>query len=300
MKGTILVSAVAGALILAGCGGGGKSATMTGPRTPTRTLGPGTIPLPTGHTLETGAIPTGETRTVRETGGMRTRVRCSADSENCIIMVADDGIVTLIAGSLRIEIEGITVVTPTTPTPTPDGPTVSITWEQLPGLVDRMADYATYSESYLFPRASSNDFLDVVMETQVALRVILEAATKPTGTMRRFQGTRTVQLDGRDSVTGSFWGGWLDNSIFLVENIPGRNYINTRGDLITNSNWRRQISAGINEPHPQVGVYQGDAVDRDGNWGASESDYLGGQLDLTINIPVHGEMRWSNIPVEYG
>ena len=298
MKGITLALAVAGALMLAGCGGS-KSVSMTPTPTPTRTLGPGAIPLPTGHTLVSGTIPTGETRTVREADGMRTTVRCSTGSENCIITVADDGTVTLIAGSLRIEIEGITVVTPTTPPPAPF-PRVNTTWEQLPSLVDSMADYGIWSASYPFPTLASN--------IKLALKVILDAATEPTGTMRRFQGTRTVQLDGGDSVTGSFWGGWLDNSIFLVENIPGRNFVNSRGDVLTR--WRRQIAAGI-ESTPATwrsgrGVYRGEAVDVNGNWGTSEVTYTRsaaytGFLDLTIDIPAHrhrGTMSWENIPVD--
>ena len=73
------------------------------PTTPTPSYGPGTIPLPTGHTLVSGTIPAGETRTVLESGNRRTTIRCTAGRGNCRFTVAADGTVTLIAGNLQIE-----------------------------------------------------------------------------------------------------------------------------------------------------------------------------------------------------
>ena len=163
MKGTIIALAVAGALSLAGCGGGSKGASMAGGAspTPTPTFGPGPIPLPQGHTLQTGTItiPADESLPVREADNEKTVIRCSAGSENCRITVAADGTVTLLAGSLRIEIQGVRVVTPTTPHPIVIEPpsrqgsysgrwrgsrapiTVErplIDWQELPTLVSRM------------------------------------------------------------------------------------------------------------------------------------------------------------------
>ena len=158
MKGRIAALAVAGALMLAGCGGGSKSASMAGGPSPTPTptppptptFGPGSIiPLPQGHTLQTGTItiPADESLPVREADNEKTVIRCSAGSENCRITVAADGTVTLIAGSLRIEIQGVPVVTtppippvqvetpPTPPTMVYESPLVS--WRELPALVDR-------------------------------------------------------------------------------------------------------------------------------------------------------------------
>ena len=358
--------AVAGVLMLAGCGGGSKSASMTGPRTPTPTPGSGTIPLLSGQALEAGTIPAGESRTVGEANGMETVVRCSADGENCIITVAADGTVTLIAGSLRVEIGGITItVAPRTPTPTPPptptptlppsnlpgttsispgesrtvgeadgirtvatcppdgsvcvftvakdgslsftggtptfttvpltipgGGTAGTTWEQLPTLIDRMETHHQL-RSDDFPGPSCDDD---TMGCQAIIKSMVESATEPTGAMQRFQGTRTVQTDGGVSVTGNYWGGWLENSIFIAERLP------RLVPLDGHTHWHRLISMGIRNRDPVAGVYRGDAVDREGNWGSSELNYTGGdaggQLDLTINIQPHRAMRWSNIPVD--
>ena len=123
----LMALSVAVALMVAGCGGGlkgGGGAGMPSVQTPTpTTYGPGTVPLPTGHTLVSGTLPAGQTQTVGEADGQRTTIRCTAGS--CMFTVAPDGTVTLVAGNLRIEFEDVTVVTsptptpPTTPTPVP-------------------------------------------------------------------------------------------------------------------------------------------------------------------------------------
>ena len=180
-----------------------------------------------------------------------------------------------------------------TPTSAPE-PSM-LTWELLPTMIPLInASVSTASSNFPYQVDHS--------DTSVIFPVFLDAATEPTGTMRRFRGTRTLQLEDGRSVTGNFWGGWLNNSIFLVENIPGRNEVNLL------PYWRREIAAGIinrdNREVPVTGVYRGDAVDGEGNWGTSELNYTGtidrGQLDLTIDIPAHrhrGTMSWSNIPV---
>ena len=119
----LMALAVAGVLMLAGCGGGGsKGGSAAGmpstptPTTPTRTYGPGPIPLPTGHTLETGSLRAGQPRTVKETDGVRTTIRCTAGSANCSFRVHEDGTATLIAGNIEIEIVGVPTVTPPTTT----------------------------------------------------------------------------------------------------------------------------------------------------------------------------------------
>ena len=377
MKRTLLALAVAAALMLAGCGGGSKTATMSGGpavggggtptptsvaieglptghtletgtipagqsrpvgeaggvttlvrcsssedcsirvaanraasllagslrvETQTGTFTSGTIDLPTGHTLETGTIPAGRVVTVGEAGGVTTLVRCSG-SEDCSIRVAANRAASLLAGSLRVETQRalITLVprTPTPPTPipgggTPGGGTFGTTWEQLPSLVDRM-DVKQSRRSSDFPGPSCDDLTDC----QPIVKSMLAAATEPTGTMRRFQGTRTVQTEDGVSVTGSYWGGWLDNGIFITEIIP-RLEPTEDGRTV----WTRRISMGIRDTNPVAGVYRGEAVDWSGNWGTSELNYVrgatGGNLGLTINIPARGDravMRWSNIPV---
>ena len=527
MKTMILAAVLAIALMLAaaGCGGGSKGGSVAGmpsggepsTPTPTQTYGPGTVPLPTGHTLQTGTtIPAGESRTVGEADGMETVIRCTAGSENCRFTVAADGTVTLIAGSLRIEIVGIRV-TPLSPRipvvgdfPSPEGtpsggtlqlpsegrmdlwedstsslvwlgylggylsnfayefitkplsftgtyegkaflhykpglppggypsadavpkghtflhtgtaslyydgnvidvtidipgefnytwedleqystrditgtwsqndmtvkgdeygyrfdgnqgdpkPSVSgytsglsaggyfwfgdrsdpygpkriyrgdyvgngawgvsysgssrtpapelshcrteydslryycrpVTWASLPTLIDSMNTKSQFQSSD-FPGRSCGGG---VANCKAAVKELL-AAAKPTGTMKRFQGTRTVQTDGGDTVTGSFWGGWNDyGSIFIAESIAPTETEGTRHI--------RALTMGMRDNSPS-GVYRGSAVDTSGNWGTVELTYTGtpsrgDRLSATINIPAHGDravMRWSNIPV---
>ena len=46
--------------------------------------------LPAGHSLATGAIPAGESRTVRDADGMRTVVTCPAGGAACMVTVGED------------------------------------------------------------------------------------------------------------------------------------------------------------------------------------------------------------------
>ena len=334
MKGTISALAVAGALMLAGCGGGGKSASMAGGPSPTSTptpaptptFEPGTIPLPKGHTLQTGTISAGESRTVRETDGMETVVVCSAGSENCRITVAADGTVTLIAGSLRIEIRGIRVVTPTTPLPptTPPVPVFEsplISWRELPALVERY-DHWTQIQSSDFPGTSCDDG---VTACRTLVKSMLTHATEETEVRgwdggERFGGRAASWLGKRFSGTmpdapayypagyPTHFGGWLDNSIFIVyrrdmtADDPGRPtgqdaYFN---DITSGSYYQRLISMGIRDTNPVTGVYRGDAVDARGVSGYFELNYTsgatGGQLSATITVG--SPMTWSNVPVD--
>ena len=189
-----------------------------------------------------------------------------------------------------------TASTPTpTPTPTPAPEPTMTTWEQLPGVVDTM-DRRTQFRSRDLPGPSCNDS---VSDCQAAVKSLLAAATEPTGTTRRLQGTRTVQTDGGVSVTGNYWGAWLDNSIFIAETINRPEPSDTGSTIYV-----RYISMGIRDTNPVAGTYRGEAVDRDGNWGTSELTYTsadtgerGGQIGMAINIPAHsgvGIMRWPN------
>ena len=258
------------------------------------TLTSGTIPLPMFHALDAGTIPAGQARTVRAADGLMTAVRCSG-SEDCNVRVAEDRMATatLSSGSLRVETQRATI-TLSSPTPIPGGGTVGTTWEQLPSLVDRM-DYRARVTKDEFPAPIQ---CDTLTDCQSVVKSLLAAATEPTGTRRRFQGTRTLQTVGGVSFTDAYWGGWLDNSIFIVQNASIQLDPET-GDPVTGID-REQVrfSMGIRNRNPVAGVYRGDAVDREGNWGTSELRYTGGQLGLTINIPVWPVMRWPNVPVD--
>ena len=95
----LMALAVAGVLMLAGCGGGGtRSSTMIS----------GTISgLPSGHTLMSSTIPAGVTRTIHEAGGLRTTVTCQAGGAPCRVTVAPDGTVSYTGGRLTLALPSI-------------------------------------------------------------------------------------------------------------------------------------------------------------------------------------------------
>lgn len=184
-----------------------------------------------------------------------------------------------------------------------DGGTAGTTWEQLPSLVDRLEGGASVSSAFPSPHCEEGS----MAICQGVVKTMLAAATEPTGTTRRFQGTRTLQTEDGDRVTENYWGGWLDNSLFVAAHVLRPVPSETGSDPLLH-----RFSLGIRDSNPVTGVYRGEAVDTNGNWGTSGLTYTrlfrgstsgtaGGQLDLEINMPAHadrGEMRWSNIPVD--
>ena len=309
MKTMILGAVLAVALMLTGCGGGGsRGASMAGMpsgggggRTPTpQTYGPGsTIPLPTGHQLQTGTIPAGGSRTVvRETDGMERVIRCTAGSANCRITVAADGTVTLIAGTLRIEIVGVRVVT-TPPTrviepPLVEPPPVSRgelpSWEELPALVDRM-NHRTELRSGIFARTTCDDG---VAACQALVKTVL-AESRESGDGRIYGRTGWA----------NYSGGWLENSIFIYTR-DGTNFI-SHGARIEDA--ERVISMGIRDTNPVTGVYRGQVfsynhTSPDSNFELTyTSGAAGGQLDMTVDAarPNHQDRvsyTWTNVSVD--
>ncbi len=326
MKGTILALAVAGALMLAGCGGGSRGASMAGGAspTPTPTFGPGPIPLPPGHTLQTGTvtIPADESLPVREADGMETVIRCSAGSENCRITVAADGTVTLLAGSLRIEIQGVRVVTPTTPTTPPDDggdqfahpviepPAVEpplVDWRELPSLIGRM-NHRTHARASDFPGATCDGGVAacqaVVKEMLANAKPLTELLTEA----RREEWALSVgSIEGwfEEDRPGPrrYWGRWLSNSIFILEETPRPSGESSPSDFYSLNTYARMISMGIMDTTPVVGVYRGKTMMYQGSVGQFELTYTrgatGGQLNLEIDFPTPGyPVTWSNIPVD--
>ena len=94
MKQVLMAVAAAGVLMLVvGCGGelakigdiiGGIPAPVTG--------------LPSGHTLTSGTIPPGESRTILQSGGMRTTITCPSGGAACNVTVAPNGTATYTGG----------------------------------------------------------------------------------------------------------------------------------------------------------------------------------------------------------
>ena len=91
----LMALAVAGVLMLvAGCSGeivelakdfvGRIPAPLTG--------------LPSGHTLTSGTIPPGESRTILQSGGMRTTITCPSGGAACMVTVASNGTATYTGG----------------------------------------------------------------------------------------------------------------------------------------------------------------------------------------------------------
>ena len=301
MKTMILAAVLAVALMLTGCGGGSKGASMAGMPsggggggTPTpQTYGPGrTIPLPTGHQLQTGTIPAGGSQTVEEPGGMERVIRCTAGSANCRIEVAEDGTVTLIAGNLQIVgLPDIPPPTPPTPPVTPPTPPVTPpnrvieppfttwpTWEQLPARVDRMTHWTELPSGSLCA--------DGVTACQAVVKTML--ANGERGTANNFYPRASTDWTTLRTSRQSY-GTWLKNSIFIFSDHP-----------------EHLISMGIRDTNPVTGVYRGQvhashSVDTGANFELTyTSGATGGQLDMTVSaglIPFGGPYTWTNVSV---
>ena len=334
MQTMILAVALAGALLVAGCGGGSKGASMAGmpsgggtptPTTP-QTYGPGrTIPLPTGHILQTGTtIPAGESRSVGETDGMETVIRCTAGSDNCRFTVAADGTVTLIAGSLRIEIVGVRVVTTPTPPPTPPTRVIEppltplITWRELPTLVDRMT-HRTELRSKSFAGSSCDDGVtacQAVVKTLLAnaTEVDLSAGRPRYSWWARVHSASPMKWFSWREVDTEHYGAWLDNSIFIASYDPfsndrdAPNYpINEADDYFSSSaRTQRYLSMGIRDTNPVTGVYRGVAITGASPNGVNVLDLFeltytssatGGQLDMTTQY-YGANYTWTNVSVD--
>lgn len=168
------------------------------------------------------------------------------------------------------------------------------TWEQLPTVVDRMDFRASIAtEASPWPTCAT------LADCQAIVKSMIGSATEPTGTMRRFRGTRTVRTSGGDTATETYYGGWLDNSVFVVSTTESTTPISGR------TWWNNWLSMGIRDTTPVAGVYRGEAVDALGRAGTSELNYTsnatGGQLDLTISgirRIENGDMVWRNVPVD--
>ena len=251
-----------------------------------RTISITTVELPRGHTLMTGNIPAGTSLTVHEANGIRTVVTCPAGGEDCFVTLMEYG-AEVIGGVLTVESTSVglgTVALRSIPMPT--------TWEQLPTTVDSMDYRAAYETTgYPWPSCST------LAGCQSVVKSLLATATEPTGTRRRFQGTRTVRTSGGDTATETYYGGWLDNSVFVASGITSHSPIDGR------TVWRQMLSMGIADTAPVTGVYRGEAVSTTGTAGTSKLNYTsnatGGKLDLTITMR-DLDMVWSNIPVDGG
>ena len=309
MKGTILALAVAGALMLGGCGGGGsRSVSMTPTPEPEPTLTPAVIAgLPEGHSLESGTIPVGQSETVYGSGGVRVVAMCTG--ADCAIEVSDNGIATVTGGRVTISV--------TTPEPTGEDQFAHLAvepplvdWRELPTLIGRM-NHRTQVRSSDFPGLSCDGG---VADCQAVVKEMLANARKRTeaedeiwveigiDTEGWFTADKPISLPGTP-YSREYWGGWLNNSIFIVEQTGRPDGEGSPPDFDSGNTWTRMISMGIRDTNPVVGVYRGSAVMPLGSVGHFELTYTrgatGGQLNLEIDFPASGyPVTWSNIPVD--
>ena len=97
--------------------------------------------------------------------------------------------------------------------------------------------------------------------------------------MKLFRGRVPGNLPG---VSYGFYGGWLDNSIFISMDLgrfPVDDYFNGRYKGYN-------ASMGIKDTNPVTGVYRGGSATSYGHGGEFELNYTsgatGGQLDMTL------------------
>ena len=270
MKGTIF--ALAGALMLAGCGGGGKTASMTPTPAPTPTV---LSALPEGHSLESGTIPVGRSQTIYDSGGVRVVATCTG--ADCAIEVSDSGVATVTGGRVTISVTGptLTTGTPTTGTPTTGTPTTgtpTTPGTPTPGMpppVPVVGDFTPEEWESLLPELST---------------WVLPFPELPRVTLPRPEGAVLPPSEGDmvlwEDPSGSRLS-WLDRP------------------------WRDNTHFGYEfrtEPLSFTGTYEGKAFlyYRGTDFlypGTSSLQYDGGGIDLTIDIPGAFNNTWEDMTV---
>ena len=285
MKGTIF--ALAGALMLAGCGGGGKTASMTPTPAPTPTV---LSALPEGHSLESGTIPVGRSQTIYESGGVRVVATCTG--ADCAIEVSDSGVATVTGGRVTISVTGPTLTTetptpgtpttetptpgtpttgtPTPGTPTPGTPTPGIPPPGIPPPVPVVGDFALEEWESLFAELPERYLPFPYLPRRVTLPHPEGAVLPPSdGDMVLWEdssGWRLLWLDRP----------WADNTYFGYE-------------------FRT-------EPLSFTGTYEGQAflhyIGTDFLYpGTASLQYDGSDIDLTIDIPGEFNRTWESMTV---
>lgn len=287
--------AVAAALMLAGCGGGGGSSPLAG--------------MPGGeHELEaSGSGGTGPVAGVGEGGGTSLTAPGggSEGGETGPVARVGEGSGTSWV-QFKEQLEGMS-----------DGVGYSHPTRQTVQEMLQQGAWFYEDEEHVL-RSSFWDYHNspspyAVMKSRIA------AARELPGPKRRFQGT--LQSDELFNPRSSlqFWGGWLDNSGFYAGTV--RSLIDPVlpefvGDVLVAQSIGRPHAhlapSSIEDPSIRdefVGVYRGEAVDMEGNWGTSEvnlafklnvptpqyADQDSGTatvVDLTIDIPAYGERSW--------
>ena len=229
MKRTILALAVAGALMLAGCGGGSKGAGSGMPSVQTPTTPMPTVrvaPLPVFGETETPAvvveipdntvsITPGQTREV-SVGGRSVPIRCPSGGASCHVGVHDGSLWYRLDGAIPFALASLPSPPPT-PTPTP--PTIN---EQLSALLVA-ADWFDFS----FDLSDGPKTMTCISEDSRPCTARTQALERVSDTYYTSEGIyRGVNMArGSGALSGGessiVYGGWLDYISFQIEEIRG-------------------------------------------------------------------------------
>ena len=323
----LMALAVAGALMLAGCGGGSKGgagAGMPSVQTPPPTIRVAAVPL--SGEPETPAVAVeipdntveidpGQTREMN-VGGRSVLVRCPSGGASCHVGVHEGGLWYRLDGAVPFALASLPLPTPTPPTTPPtrviEPPLVS--WGELPALVDRMT-HRTELRGRFFAGASCEDGVTTCFFTGASCEdgvTACQAVVKDLLAVAREQGERShrplpVKWFGASNVLGGrFDGGWLDNSIFIVNTPIERTHLLRDTDYWLNGSFGAHfISMGIRDTNPVTGVYRGgalfnlnvraDVVPFELRYTSNDA---GGQLDMALLGRYEGLGTWTNISVD--
>ena len=235
--------------------------------------------LPTGHMLASGVIPAGETRTIHEASGMRTTITCSAGGPDCNIMVASDGSATSTGGALVVAttttMPGVEPDTNPgiTPPPVNRGLLSRIeAWHDSRELWSHATTYSRDSSnvypSWIGGASVANDYTSLNRRRPYRIERLLETAILDYGA-NRFSGSSTLEDGDGNSHSANFWGGWLDNAIFIVEfaETPGIYNLGFLGDKVHGfGSAQGNLEEGPSAPFELNQAYRGRAVDIGGRW----------------------------------
>ena len=215
MKGTILALAVAGALMLAGCGGGSKTATMSGDG------GGGGVPVGGGPGGEPIGGPSGGG------GGIEPP--------------------PVSRGVLLDKIDA---------------------WHDA-GEFWHLSNTFGSDTEWIAEASVRNEYGNHSGNRPYRIEEILEDANHDYPG-QRFSGTSTLEDRDGNPYPSNFWGGWIDNAIFIAEyaSTPGIVSLGVLGDRMSNREFRDHDAYGIgpSSPFSLSTAYRGRAVDSKGNW----------------------------------
>ena len=285
--------------------------TPSTPTTPPRIVivsaspfGPGkTLPLPTGHTLASGIIPAGQSRTVGEADGLRTTIRCTAGSGNCRINVEADGTVALWSGTLRIEIVSVPTVPtpttpPTTPTPPPDPGTAVIglpAGHTLTSLTLAAGASVTVAPNAVLSCPAGGEACVITVADDGSVTSTGGTPTVSVGSgQSRTLAQRNQDVRGQTSTVASVtgYGRWSRSDYGFIATSLVQD--DTGARLVLDSAYQR-----FSPSRGQRLTFRGNAYSNDGLTGTIDLNYNRGVVDASINDSQPRNLfRMTGVPVE--